>query len=103
MEGSQRQAAQGQIKRQSKKGLQAEACNPFVSPCFPSTTNSTESSWMLLGGATQPLIGWWESGRYMPGERYLGGTNQFLAFDPMALNVYIRAIGLQPPRRRRQR
>lgn len=31
----------------------------------------------LLGGATQALISWWESGRYMPGDRYLvkGSSN----------------------------
>ena len=54
---------------------------------------------MLLGGATQALISWWESGRYMPGYRYLGRINQFLGLDPMALRVYVRAIGLQPRRR----
>ena len=58
---------------------------------------------MLLGGATQALVSWWETGRYMPGDRYLGRINQFLSLDPFALRVYIRAIGLQPPRRRRQR
>jgi hypothetical protein len=25
---------------------------------------------ILLGGATQGLISWWESGRYMPGDLY---------------------------------
>jgi len=28
---------------------------------------------MLLGGATQALVSWWESGRYVPGDRYLAG------------------------------
>jgi len=27
---------------------------------------------ILLGGATQALISWWESGRYMPGRQLLG-------------------------------
>jgi transcriptional regulator with XRE-family HTH domain len=53
----------------------------------------------LLGGATQALISWWESGRYMPGDRYLSRINQFLSLDPMALRVYVRATGLQAPRR----
>ena len=56
---------------------------------------------ILLGGATQALISWWESGRYKPGDRYLGRINQFLGLAPLAINVYVRAIGLQPPRRRR--
>jgi len=51
---------------------------------------------VLLGGATQALISWWESGRYSPGDRYLGRINQFLGLDPFALRVYVRAIGLQP-------
>ncbi len=38
----------------------------------------------FLGGATQALIMWWESGRYMPGDRYLGRITQFLGLDPMA-------------------
>ena len=54
---------------------------------------------ILLGGATQALISWWESGRYSPGDRYLGRINQFLGLDPFALRVYVRAIGL----RQRQR
>jgi transcriptional regulator with XRE-family HTH domain len=54
---------------------------------------------ILLGGATQALISWWESGRYIPGDRYLGLINQFLALDPMALRVYVKAIGLQHRRR----
>lgn len=53
---------------------------------------------ILLGGATQALVSWWESGRYLPGDRYLGRINQFLELDPMALKVYVRAIGLQPRR-----
>jgi transcriptional regulator with XRE-family HTH domain len=48
----------------------------------------------LLGGATQALISWWESGRYMPGNRYLGRLNQFLALDAMALRVYVLGSGL---------
>lgn|GEM_PF-7088107 len=51
---------------------------------------------ILLGGATQALISWWESGRYMLGDRYLGRIKQFLSLDPFALRVYVRAIGLQP-------
>ena len=54
---------------------------------------------ILLGGATQALISWWESGRYMPGGRYLGRINQFLALDAMALRVYVLASGLQSRRR----
>lgn len=54
---------------------------------------------LLLGGATKALISWWESGRYMPGNRYLGQINQFLSLDLFALRVYVRAIGLQPRRR----
>ncbi len=53
---------------------------------------------ILLGGATQALISWWESGRYMPGNRYLGRINQFLSLDPLALRVYVLASGLQQPR-----
>jgi transcriptional regulator with XRE-family HTH domain len=49
---------------------------------------------MLLGGATQALISCWESGRYLPGDRYLGRINQFLGLDPMALRVYVLASGL---------
>jgi len=49
---------------------------------------------LLLGGATQPLISWWESGRYIPGNRYLGRIYQFLELDPMALRVYVLASGL---------
>jgi transcriptional regulator with XRE-family HTH domain len=56
---------------------------------------------ILLGGATQALISWWETGRYMPGPRYLPILNQFLALDPMALRVYVRATGLQQRRRHR--
>lgn len=56
----------------------------------------------LLGCATQALINCWESGRYKPGERYLARINQFLALDPIALKVYVRAIGLQPCRRRQR-
>jgi transcriptional regulator with XRE-family HTH domain len=58
---------------------------------------------ILLGGATQALISWWETGRYMPGPRYLPILNQFLALDPMALRVYIRATGLQQRRRHRHK
>jgi hypothetical protein len=58
---------------------------------------------ILLGAATPALISWWESGRYMPGPRYLPILNQFLALDPMALRVYVRAIGLQPRRRYRHK
>ena len=54
---------------------------------------------ILLGGATQALISWWESGRYMPSPRYLPILNQFLGLDPMALRVYVRATGLQQRRR----
>ena len=50
---------------------------------------------ILLGGATQALISWWESGRYMPRDRYLGRINQFLGLDPMALRVYVLASGFQ--------
>ena len=57
----------------------------------------------LLGGATQALISWWESGRYMPGPRYLPILNQFLALDPMALRVYVLASGLQHGRRHRHK
>ena len=39
----------------------------------------------LLGGATQALVSWWESGLYMPGDRYLGRLKQFLELDPLAL------------------
>jgi len=38
----------------------------------------------LLGGATQALVSWWESGRYMAEDRYLGRINQFLSLDPLA-------------------
>jgi transcriptional regulator with XRE-family HTH domain len=31
----------------------------------------------MLGGATEALVSWWESGRYMPGGRYLGRINVF--------------------------
>ena len=54
---------------------------------------------LLLGGATQALISWWES---MPGYHYLGRINQFLSLDPFALRVYVRAIRLQPHRRRQR-
>ena len=54
---------------------------------------------ILLGGATQALISWWELGRYLPGNRYLGRINQFLGIDPMALRVYVLASGLQQRRR----
>jgi len=37
---------------------------------------------ILLGGARQALISWWESGRYMPSQRYLPKVNQFLELDP---------------------
>jgi len=53
----------------------------------------------LLGGATQVLISWWESGRYMPGPRYLPRVNHFLNLDPLALRVYVLASGLQQRRR----
>ena len=53
----------------------------------------------LLGGATQALVSWWESGRYLPGDCYLNRINQFLILDPMALRVYMLASGLQPRRR----
>jgi hypothetical protein len=39
---------------------------------------------------------WWESGRYMPGDRYLGRINQFLGLEPPALRIYVWATGLQP-------
>ena len=58
---------------------------------------------ILLGGATQGLISWWESGRYMPGDGYLGRINQSLELDPMALRVYVRATGLQHRRRHRHK
>jgi transcriptional regulator with XRE-family HTH domain len=58
---------------------------------------------ILLGGATQALISWWESGRYMPSPRYLPKVTQFLELDPMALRVYVRAIGLQHHRRHGQK
>ncbi len=54
---------------------------------------------LMLGGATQALISWWESGRYMPGDRYLGRINQFLSLDPLALRAYALASGLQHRRR----
>ncbi len=54
---------------------------------------------ILIGGATQALISWWESGRYLPGDRYLGRINHFLGLDPLALRVYVRASGLQQRRR----
>jgi len=44
---------------------------------------------ILLGGATQALVSWWESGRYKPSRRYLPKVNQFLELDPMALRVYV--------------
>jgi transcriptional regulator with XRE-family HTH domain len=58
---------------------------------------------MLLGGATQAMISWWESGRYFPGYRYLSRINQFLSLDPLALRVYVRATGLQQRRRHERR
>jgi transcriptional regulator with XRE-family HTH domain len=58
---------------------------------------------LLLGGATQALISWWESGRYMPGPRYLPKVNQLLSLDPLALRVYVLASGLQQPRRHRHK
>lgn len=54
---------------------------------------------ILLGGATQALISWWELGRYMPGDRYLGRITQFLSLDSLALRVYALASGLQQRRR----
>jgi len=48
---------------------------------------------LLLGGATQALISWWESGRYMPGPRYLPKVTQFLNLDPLAIRVYVLAMG----------
>ncbi len=54
---------------------------------------------ILLGGATQALISWWESGRYMPGPRYLPMVTQFLGLDPFALRVYVLVSGLQHGRR----
>jgi len=53
----------------------------------------------LLGGATQALVSWWESGRYLPGDCCLNRIYQFLGLDPMALRVYVLASGLQPRRR----
>ena len=49
---------------------------------------------ILFGGATQALISWWESRRYMPGPRYLPQVNQFLNLDPLELRVYVLASGL---------
>ena len=46
---------------------------------------------LLLGGATQALISWWESGRYIAGPRYLPRVNQFLSLDPLALGVFTAA------------
>ena len=43
----------------------------------------------LLGGATQALISWWESGWYLPGPRYLPRVKQFLNLDPLALRFYV--------------
>jgi transcriptional regulator with XRE-family HTH domain len=57
----------------------------------------------LLSGATQALISWWESGRYMPGDRYLSRLKQFLKLDPLALRVYVLASGLQQRRRYRHK
>jgi len=54
-----------------------------------------ETLGLLLGGVTQALISWWESGRYMPGDRYLSRIIPFLELDPMALRVYVRATGMQ--------
>ena len=48
----------------------------------------------LLGGASQALVSWWESGRYMPGPRYLPRVNQVLRLDSLALRVYVVASGL---------
>ena len=58
---------------------------------------------ILLGGATQALISWWESERYPPGNRYLNQINQFLELDPLALRIYVRATGLQQRRRHRHK
>jgi len=52
-----------------------------------------------LLGVGQPHLSWWETGKYKPSVGYLRRVNQFLALDPLALNVYVRATGLQPPRR----
>jgi transcriptional regulator with XRE-family HTH domain len=51
---------------------------------------------ILLGGATQALISWWESGRYMPGDRYLGRINQFLELDSLALRVFVAVTAYRP-------
>ena len=55
---------------------------------------------LMLGGATQALISWWESGRYVPGPRYLPKVTQFLNLDPLALRVYVLASGLQQRRQK---
>ena len=49
---------------------------------------------ILLGGATQALISWWESGRYMPGPRYLSRVNQFLSLDPLVSRSMCWPVGL---------
>ncbi len=51
---------------------------------------------ILLGGATQALISWWESGRYLLGPRYLPKLNQFLSVDPLALGVFTAATVYRP-------
>lgn len=58
---------------------------------------------ILLGGATQALISWEETGKYKPSAGYLRRLNQFLSLDPLALRVYVRAIGLQHSRRHRHK
>lgn len=55
----------------------------------------------LLGGATQALISWWESGRYLPFPRYLLRVNEFLSLDPVAIRVYAARIGFQARRARK--
>ena len=47
---------------------------------------------ILLGGATQALISWWETGRYMPGDRYPRGSNQFLSLNPLTIRVFVSAL-----------
>lgn len=54
---------------------------------------------LLLGGPTQAFVSWWESGRYLPGDRYLRKLDQFLNLDQLALRVYVLASGLQPGRK----
>ena len=48
---------------------------------------------ILLGGATQVLISWWESGRYMFGDRYLGRLNRFLGLDPLGSGLTLCPVG----------